>query len=120
MLGTGEQARSHIRSGYTQHRPQRAGEDGVLCPVHRSAEQLHWGSRTLGSRAHTEQAQRQDSMPDKCAREGPSTHQLDVVDGLLLELLKRPLGLRLQGEGEALQRLVLAFHTDLRLHLGTG
>lgn len=54
------------------------------------------------------------------AREGLSTYQLDVVDGLLLELLKCPLGLRLQGESEALQRLVLAFHADFRFHLGAG
>lgn len=49
---------------------------------------------------------------------GEHTHHLDVVDRLLLELLKCPLGLGLQGEGEALQRLVLALHTDLCLHLG--
>lgn len=48
------------------------------------------------------------------------THQLDVVDCLLLELLQRPLGLWLQGEGKALQRLVLALHADLCLHLGAG
>lgn len=46
------------------------------------------------------------------------THQLDIVDGLLSELLDRPLGLGLQGEGEALQGLPLAFHADLCLHLG--
>lgn len=48
------------------------------------------------------------------------THQLDVVDRLLLELLKRPLGLWLQREGEALQGLVPALHADLGLHLGAG
>lgn len=48
------------------------------------------------------------------------THQLDVVDRLLLELLERPLGLRLQWEGEPLQGLVLALHADLGLHLGAG
>lgn len=49
---------------------------------------------------------------------GMGTHQLDVVDGLLFELLKCPLRCGLQWEGEALQGLVLALHTDLRLHLG--
>lgn len=43
--------------------------------------------------------------------------QLDIVDRLLLELLKGPLGLRLQGEGQALQGLVLTLHADLSLHL---
>lgn len=33
---------------------------------------------------------------------GTGTHQLDVVDHLLSELLKCPLGLRLQREGQAL------------------
>lgn len=47
-------------------------------------------------------------------------YQLDIVDCLLLELLECPLGLRLQGEGQALQGLVLAFHTDLGFHLGGG
>lgn len=47
-------------------------------------------------------------------------HQLDVVDGLLPELLQRPLGVRLQGEGQALQGLVLALHADLCLHLGAA
>lgn len=46
------------------------------------------------------------------------THHLDIVDCLLLELLEGPLGLGLQGEGQALKGLVLAFHTDLSLHLG--
>lgn len=47
-------------------------------------------------------------------------YQLDIVDCLLLELLECPLGLRLQGEGQALQGLMLAFHTDLGFHLGGG
>lgn len=51
---------------------------------------------------------------------GTGTHQLDVVDSLLFELLKCPLGCRLQWEGEALQGLVLALHADLCLHLGTS
>lgn len=45
------------------------------------------------------------------------THQLDVVDALAGELLQRSLGALLQGEGEALQRLVLALHADLGVHL---
>lgn len=53
-------------------------------------------------------------------RAGRSAHQLDVVDRLLPELLQCPLGLGLQGEGEALQGLVLALHADLRLHLRAG
>lgn len=52
--------------------------------------------------------------------QGTSTYQLDVVDRLLSELLKCPLGLRLQGEGQALQGLVFALHADLCLHLRTG
>lgn len=45
------------------------------------------------------------------------THQLDVVDALVSELLQGSLGAVLQGEGQALQRLLLAVHADLRLHL---
>jgi hypothetical protein len=52
-----------------------------------------------------------------CLRTGWHTHQLDVVNHLLFELLKCPLSLRLQGEREALKGLVLAFDTDLCLHL---
>lgn len=44
-------------------------------------------------------------------------HQLYVVDALVSELLQGPLGALLQGEGKALQRLVLAVRTDLCLHL---
>lgn len=55
--------------------------------------------------------------PWACVRAGAVTHQLDVVDGFLSELLDGPLGLRLQREGEALQGLALAFHADLSLHL---
>lgn len=40
--------------------------------------------------------------PCVCLGQGTGTHQLDVVDHLLLELLKCPLGLRLQWEGKAL------------------
>lgn len=47
------------------------------------------------------------------------TYQLDVVDFLLLERLDGLLSIRLQGEGQALQGLVLALHADLCLHLGT-
>lgn len=46
------------------------------------------------------------------------TYQLDVVDFLLLERLDGLLSIQLQGEGQALQGLVLALHADLRLHLG--
>lgn len=48
------------------------------------------------------------------------THQLDVVDAPLGELLQGPLGALLQREGEALQGLVLAVHADLRLPLQGG
>lgn len=58
--------------------------------------------------------------PSVCLGQGTGTHQLDVVDCLLSELLKCPLGLRLQGEGQALQGLVFALHADLCLHLGMG
>lgn len=45
------------------------------------------------------------------------THQLYVVDALLCELLQGSLGALPQGEGKALQSLVLAVHADLCLHL---
>lgn len=45
------------------------------------------------------------------------THQLYVVDALLCELLQGSLGAVPQGEGQALQRLVLTVHADLCLHL---
>lgn len=45
------------------------------------------------------------------------THQLDVVDALVGELLQGSPGALLQGEGQALQRLRLAVHADLGLHL---
>lgn len=44
-------------------------------------------------------------------------HQLYVVDALLCKLLQGSLGALPQGEGEALQSLVLAVHADLCLHL---
>lgn len=48
------------------------------------------------------------------------THQLDVVDAPVGELLQGSLGALLQGEGKALQGLVLALHADLGLHLQGG
>lgn len=53
-----------------------------------------------------------------CGAAVRGTYQLDVVDFLLLERLDGLLGIQLQGEGQALQGLVLALHADLRLHLG--
>lgn len=50
----------------------------------------------------------------------PGTHQLDVIDFLLLQCLDSLLRIQLQGKGQALQGLVLALHTDLCLHLQTG
>lgn len=47
----------------------------------------------------------------------PPAHQLDIIDAFLGHQQQGSFGCVLQGEGEALKCLVLALHTDLRLHL---
>lgn len=68
---------------------------------------MDWGER-----------EQQEVVGVECGRAAYGTYQLDVVDFLLLERLDGLLSIQLQGEGQALQGLVLALHADLCLHLG--
>lgn len=99
--------------------PGRAGEGAGDSAFHEDAGELKCTDQGEGG-GHTSVHSPAEQGAARCAWGGTGTYQLDVADGPLLELLQCPLGCRLQWEGEALQGLVLALHTDLCLHLGVG